>query len=67
MNNKIREIAKAMIWSHKTSFTPPLFSFFLSKCLYQAMKVSGHVMLWGINVASFYDCSIGIQNCSGVV
>jgi hypothetical protein len=39
-------------WVHTTSVTPP--TFFLLKCLYQARKVRGHV------IVSFYDFSVGL-------
>ena len=41
-------------WVHTTSVTPP--TFFLLKCLYQARKVRGHI------IVSFYDFSVGLWN-----
>jgi len=48
------------IWDIKTRLTSPL----LLKCLYQARKMTGHVVVVIIDSASFYDFDIGSRNCS---
>ena len=49
------------VWAHKTSFNPTTFHW--TPCSMTGKWLVMHMCAMGINLASFYDFSIGVWNC----